>query len=156
MAYSVGCLSLTWPPVLLGRGSTIRRTAVSSRVVLVDALAHHVVIVGGPETTDELLAIVLDDGEAIPLFDSVEEAETFLASIGDYGRDWRGREGAGPEVLEIPEDHGGAVENTLDPREVQQVVGLYHEVSVAHQPDEAQENVNDLEEYGFEEHGVTR
>src|ERR671926_1261555 len=99
MAYSVGCLSLTWPPVLLGRGSTIRRMVVSSRVVLVDASAHHVVIVGGPETTDELLAIVLDDGDAIPLFDSVEEAETFLASIGDYGKDWRGKEGTAEEII---------------------------------------------------------
>jgi hypothetical protein len=38
----------------------------------VDAAANHVVIVGGPETEDELLAIVLDDSEeAVPLFDSV-------------------------------------------------------------------------------------
>jgi hypothetical protein len=50
------------------------------------------VIVGGPEVEDEPLAIVLDDGKAIPLFDSVEEAETFLASTGDFGKDWRARE----------------------------------------------------------------
>ena len=44
------------------------------------------VIVGGPEPgTDELLALVLEDDEAIPLFDSVEEAEEFLASIGEFG-----------------------------------------------------------------------
>ena len=50
----------------------------------VDAKAKHVVIVGGPEAEDELLAIVLDRSEeAIPLFDSVEEAEEFLASIGE-------------------------------------------------------------------------
>ena len=57
-----------------------------------DASANHVVIVGGPEAVDELLSMVLDDGKAIPLFDSVEEAETFLAStvslarIGERGR----------------------------------------------------------------------
>ncbi len=57
-----------------------------------DASANQVVIVGGPEVEDELLSIVLDDGKAIPLFDSVEEAETFLplrgtsARIGEGGR----------------------------------------------------------------------
>src|SRR5215212_9170835 len=41
-----------------------------------EAGAEHVVIVGGPEAEDELLAIVLDQSEeAVPLFDSVEEAE---------------------------------------------------------------------------------
>jgi hypothetical protein len=52
----------------------------------------HMVIVGGPEVEDEPLAIVLDDGKTIPLFDSVEEAETFLASTGEFGKDWRARE----------------------------------------------------------------
>ena len=75
-----------------------------------DALANHVVIVGGPETTDELLAIVLGDGEAIPLFDSVEEAETFLASIGDYGKDWRAREVTAQELIELLEYQGDEVE----------------------------------------------
>ena len=57
-----------------------------------DTSANHMVIVGGPEVEDEPLAIVLDDGKTIPLFDSVEEAETFLASTGDFGKDWRARE----------------------------------------------------------------
>ena len=57
-----------------------------------DTSANHMVIVGGPEVEDEPLAIVLDDGKAIPLCDSVEEAEMFLASTGDFGKDWRARE----------------------------------------------------------------
>ena len=52
-----------------------------------DPGAKHVVIVGGPEVHDELLAIVLDDGEAIPLFASVEAAEEFLGSTGAFGGD---------------------------------------------------------------------
>src|ERR687893_1108865 len=75
-----------------------------------DASASHVVIVGGPETTDELLAIVLDDGEAIPLFDSLEEAEAFLASTGDFGKDWRAREGTATELIELLEYQGEEVE----------------------------------------------
>jgi hypothetical protein len=68
-----------------------------------DASANHVVIVGGPEATDGLLAIVLDDGKAIPLFDSVDEAETFLASIGDFCRDWRTQEVTATELIELLE-----------------------------------------------------
>ena len=75
-----------------------------------DTLASHVVIVGGPETTDELLAIVLDDGEAIPLFDSLEEAEAFLASTGDFGKDWRAREVSARELLKRLECQGDEVE----------------------------------------------
>ena len=75
-----------------------------------DASASHVVIVGGPETTDELLAIVLDDGEAIPLFDSLEEAEAFLASTGDFGKDWRAREVSARELVELLEYQGDEVE----------------------------------------------
>ncbi len=75
-----------------------------------DASSSHVVIVGGPETTDELLAIVLDDGEAIPLFDSVEEAETFLASTGDFGKDWRAREVSAGELIELLEYQDDEVE----------------------------------------------
>jgi hypothetical protein len=75
-----------------------------------DALASHVIIVGGPETTDELLAIVLDDGEAIPLFDSLEEAEAFLASTGDFGKDWRAREVSARELVELLEYQGDEVE----------------------------------------------
>ena len=75
-----------------------------------DASASHVVIVGGPETTDELLAIVLDDGEAIPLFDSLEEAEAFLASTGDFGKDWRAQEVSARELVELLEYQGDEVE----------------------------------------------
>jgi hypothetical protein len=75
-----------------------------------DASASHVVIVGGPETTDELLAIVLDDGEAIPLFDSLEEAETFLASTGDFGKAWRAQEVSARELVELLEYQGDEVE----------------------------------------------
>ncbi len=73
--------------------------------------AHdHVVIVGGPETGDELLAIVLDDGEAIPLFDSVEEAEEFLASTGDFGEDWRAQEISAHALIELLQYQGEEVE----------------------------------------------
>ena len=71
-----------------------------------DPTATHVVIVGGPETEDELLAIVLDDGEAIPLFDSIEEAEEFLDSTGDFGTDWRAQE-VSTETLISLLDHQG-------------------------------------------------
>ncbi len=73
--------------------------------------ARHVVIVGGPEVEDELLAIVLDDGEeAIPLFDSVEEAEEFLASTGDLARDWRALEVSARGLIELLEYQGEEVE----------------------------------------------
>jgi hypothetical protein len=81
-----------------------------------DASESHVVIVGGPEEEDELLAIVLDDGEAIPLFDSVEEAEAFLSSTGDMGADWRAREVSARELIELLEYQGDEVEYVaLDP-----------------------------------------
>lgn len=75
-----------------------------------DASATHVVIVGGPETTEELLAIVLDDGEAIPLFDSTEEAEEFLASTGDFGKDWSTRQVSVGELADLLEYQGEEVE----------------------------------------------
>src|ERR671916_480115 len=75
-----------------------------------DPGSSHVVIVGGPEVEDELLAIVLDDGDAIPLFDSVEEAEEFLASTGDFGEDWRAREVSSRELIELLEYQGEEVE----------------------------------------------
>ena len=75
-----------------------------------DTSATHVVIIGGPETTDELLAIVFDDGEAIPLFDSVEEAETFLTSIGGYGKNWRAQEVSARRLVELLEYQGDEVE----------------------------------------------
>lgn len=76
-----------------------------------DASGTHVVIVGGPEETEELLAMVLDDGEAIPLFESVDEAEAFLASIGDYGAGWRAREVSAKELLALLEYQGEEVEH---------------------------------------------
>jgi hypothetical protein len=77
----------------------------------VDPKANHVVIVGGPEAEDELLAIVLDQSdEAIPLFDSVEEAEEFLDSIGEFGEDWRAREVSARELMELLEFQGEEVE----------------------------------------------
>jgi hypothetical protein len=77
----------------------------------VDPKATHVVIVGGPEVEDELLAIVLDGSdEAIPLFDSVEEAEEFLDSIGEYGEDWRPREVSAEELISLLEYQGEEVE----------------------------------------------
>ncbi len=75
-----------------------------------DPGSSHVVIVGGPEVDDELLAIVLDDGDAIPLFDSMEEAEEFLASTGDFGEDWRAREVSARELIELLEYQGEEVE----------------------------------------------
>ncbi len=75
-----------------------------------DASATHVVIVGGPEVTEELLAIVLGDDRAIPLFDSVSEAEDFLASTGAFGADWRAREVSARELVEILEYQGEEVE----------------------------------------------
>ena len=75
-----------------------------------DPRARHVIIVGGPEVQDELLAIVVDDGEAIPLFDSVEEAEEFLASTGNFGRDWRALEVSSRELRELLEYQGEEVE----------------------------------------------
>lgn len=59
------------------------------------------VIVGGPEEQDELLAIVLDDGEAIPLFDSLDEAREFLDSTGDFASDWRAREVSPGELIDL-------------------------------------------------------
>jgi hypothetical protein len=72
--------------------------------------ASHVVIVGGPEVRDELLAIVLDDGEAIPLFDSMEEAEEFLASTGEFSEGWRALEVSARELIELLEYQGEEVE----------------------------------------------
>ena len=76
-----------------------------------DAAANHGVIVGGPEPEDELLAIVLDEyEEAVPLFDSVEEAEEFLDSIGEFGEDWRAREVSAQELIALLEYQGEEVE----------------------------------------------
>lgn len=74
-----------------------------------DASAAQVLIVGGPEGEEELMAIELDDGEAIPLFESVEEAEEFLRSIGDYGEHWRAREVSPQHLIEVLEYQGEEV-----------------------------------------------
>ena len=76
-----------------------------------DASANHVVIVGGPEEEAELLAIVLDDGEAIPLFDSIEEAEEFLSATGDFGEDWMAREVTAAVLLKLLEYQDDEVEH---------------------------------------------
>ncbi len=68
-----------------------------------DALGAHVVSVGGPEAEEELLAIVLDDGEAVPLFDSIEEAEEFLNSTGDFGTEWKAREVSAGDLIDLLE-----------------------------------------------------
>ena len=75
-----------------------------------DALSAHVVIVGGPEDEEELLAIALDDGDAIPLFDSVEEAREFLTSIGDFGDDWVPIEVSARELISLLEFQSDEVE----------------------------------------------
>lgn len=75
-----------------------------------DAGANHVVIVGGPEVEEELLLIVLDDDRAVPLFDSVEEAEEFLASTGEFGEEWRAREVSARELIELLDYQGDEVE----------------------------------------------
>ncbi len=74
-----------------------------------DTSVNHVVIVGGPEEEVELLAIVLDDGEAIPLFDSIEEAEEFLSATGGFGEDWLAREVTASVLLEFLEYQDDAV-----------------------------------------------
>jgi hypothetical protein len=53
---------------------------------------------------------VLDDGEAVPLFDSVEEAEEFLASTGDFAVGWRAREIPARDLVELLEYQGDEVE----------------------------------------------
>ncbi|CAN5612078.1 hypothetical protein BH24ACT20_BH24ACT20_14400 [soil metagenome] len=72
--------------------------------------ANHVVIVGGPEETEELLAISLDDGEAIPLFDSLEEAEEFLGSTGEFGEVWTALEVSAWDLIQLLEYQGEEVE----------------------------------------------
>lgn len=74
------------------------------------APAGQVVICGGPENEEELLAIVMDDGEAIPLFDSVEEAREFLDSTGDLGEYWRPLEVSARRLVELLEYQGEEVE----------------------------------------------
>lgn len=115
-----------------------------------DASARHVVIVGGPEAQDGLLAIVLDGGErAVPLFDSAQEAQTFLDSTGDFGTDWRAREVPAWELAELleyqgeevgyvalsppPEDLEGGMELNVVEREV--LVGLLQRQTPARVPE---------------------
>ncbi|MGB3683765.1 MAG: hypothetical protein WA990_14900 [Rubrobacteraceae bacterium] len=70
----------------------------------------HVILVGGPEEAEELLAISLDDGEAIPLFDSIEEAEEFLVSTGEFGEDWTALEVSAEDLIQLLEYQGEEVE----------------------------------------------
>lgn len=72
--------------------------------------SKHVVIIGGPEEEEELLAISLDDGEAIPLFDSVEEAKEFLSSTGEFGEDWTALEVSATDLIQLLEYQGEEVE----------------------------------------------
>ncbi len=72
--------------------------------------SNHVVVVGGPEEVEELLAISLDDGEAIPLFDSVEEAEEFLVATGEFGEDWTALEISAGALVQLLEYQGEEVE----------------------------------------------
>jgi hypothetical protein len=72
--------------------------------------SNHVIVAGGPEEEEELLAISLDDGEAIPLFDSVEEAEEFLSSTGEFGEDWTALEVSAESLIELLEYQGEEVE----------------------------------------------
>lgn len=72
--------------------------------------ANHVIIVGGPEEETELLAVALDDGEAIPLFDSVEEAEEFLGSTGEFGEVWTALEVSAGELMQLLEYQDEEVE----------------------------------------------
>lgn len=74
------------------------------------APAGQVVICGGPENEDELLAIIMDDGEAIPLFDSVEEAREFLDSTTDLGEHWHPLEVPPQRLIELLEYQGEEVE----------------------------------------------
>ncbi|CAN5876037.1 hypothetical protein BH23ACT11_BH23ACT11_29750 [soil metagenome] len=76
-----------------------------------DVSANHVVIVGGPEEEAELLAIVLDDGEAIPLFDSIEEADEFLSATGDFGENWLARRVTDRDLLDLLEYQDEEVEH---------------------------------------------
>lgn len=72
--------------------------------------ANHVILVGGPEETEELLAISLDDGDAIPLFDSIEEAEEFLGSTGEFGEDWTALGVSAGDLIQLLEYQGEEVE----------------------------------------------
>jgi hypothetical protein len=76
-----------------------------------DPSSAHVVIVGGPENEPELLAIALDDGDAIPLFDSVEEAQEFLDSTGDFGSDWVPVEVSRADLIQLLDYQGDEVEH---------------------------------------------
>lgn len=74
-----------------------------------DAFAAHVVVVGGPEEERELLAITLDDGDAIPLFGSIEEAREFLDSTGDFAKHWRPEEISAERLVELLDFQGEEV-----------------------------------------------
>lgn len=86
-----------------------------------DIHSNHVVIIGGPEDEEELLAIVLDDGQAIPLFGSTDEAGEFLASLGEFADDWRAVEVAAPDLailLEYQDEEVGYVALSPPPEDL--------------------------------------
>jgi hypothetical protein len=98
MAYSVDLLSLNVPPLSYPRFYyTGERCLVEFAEM--SAFADHVVISGGPDETEELLAIVLAD-----------ETETFLASTGDFGKDWRAKQVSPRELVELLEYQDDEVE----------------------------------------------
>lgn len=99
-----------------------------------DAASSHVVILGGPEAEPELLAMVLDDGQAVPLFDSSEEAGEFLDSLTGLSGEWTPVEVSVPDLVTLlehqdegvryvalsppPEDMAGGMEVQVLEREV--------------------------------------
>ncbi|MBA2376429.1 MAG: hypothetical protein M3494_11685 [Actinomycetota bacterium] len=111
----------------------------------------YVVILGGPEPEPELLAIVFDDGQAIPLFDSTEEAEEFLESTGDFGREWYAIEMSAGDLASLlahqseevrhiaisppPEDMAGGMEIQVLDIETFTVL-LERQAEVAEEPEE--------------------
>ncbi len=110
----------------------------------------HVAILGGPEPEPELLAIVLDDGEAVPLFDSIGEAEEFLDATGDFGRDWHAIEVSAEELIVLlshqtdevrhiaisppPEDWSGGME--IQVLDIETFTALLERQSEISEPDE--------------------
>lgn len=118
-----------------------------------DDSISHVVIMGGPEPEPELLAIALDDGHAIPLFDSPEEAEEFLEATGDFGRGWFAIGVSAAELLPLlahqteevrhiaisppPEDWSGGMEvQVLDIETFTALLERQTEVSKPEEPEE--------------------
>ena len=76
-----------------------------------DAAANHVVIVGGPEAEDELLAIVLDDPKKrCRCSTRLRRPRSSWTPIGEFGEDWRAREVSAQELIALLEYQGEEVE----------------------------------------------